>query len=298
MSKLDDAMLRRMRQIVFEESRPFSYLDFIDFEVNGNHYHMEHGTFRNKIMNLRRDGIVEVEYSSNITFYTLTGHRFGKNMMTDTHMGLSSVTNVIPVTARDNMNVFYKYLNTLDSDKRSVHDIHLLFHIPDIWTIFSNNFKYHGKINSQSKDIILEPEIIDNMKIQTILHCTDSVTVSVACSRLPITLDEHGITKLSCALTRVEERLSRKLDECGQNLDDGYERIPIPDCNRWQVTMWHFGKDSPCEYVDKGYTLTWGYGRDVLRTYTKNINGKLIKRDEKQEYPEKSLQDVLMALQI
>ena len=148
-------------------------------------------------------------------------------------------------------------------------------------------------MNSCSKDIILEPEIIDNLKIQTILHHTDSVTVSVACSRLPITLDELGITKLSCALTRVEERISRKLDECGQELDAGYEKIPIPDCNRWQVTMWHFGHDKPCEYKDKGYCLTWGHGREVLRTYTKNINGQMIQRDETQEYPNKSLQDFI-----
>ena len=126
MSKLDDTMLQRMRQVVFEESQPFSYLDFIDFEVNGNHYHMEHGTFRNKIMNLRRDGIVEVEYSSNITFYTLKGHRFGTNVVTDNHMGLPSVTNVIPVTARYNMGKFHEYLKTLNSDKRSIHDIHFM----------------------------------------------------------------------------------------------------------------------------------------------------------------------------
>jgi hypothetical protein len=286
--------MEKMKEIVLEEGRPFSYQDFLQFNVKGKWYYMKPGTYRNSICALRKEGIIETCYNSNIAFHTLKGHRFGNNLMTPNHMGISSVTNVIPVTARYNMGKFHEYLKTLNSDKRSIHDIHLLFQVPDIWTIFSNNPKYQQKINSQSKDIILEPEIIDNMKIQTILHCTDSVTVSVACSKLPIDLEERGITKLSCALTRVEERLQRKLDECGQNLDGGYERIPIPDCNRWQVTMWHFGHDRPCEYKDKGYCLTWGNGREVIRTYVKNINGISIKREEKQEYPEKSLQDALM----
>ena len=287
-----------MNQIVLEEGRPFSYQDFLQFEVNSKWYYMKPGTYRNKVCKLRKKGVIETYCNSNVAFHTLKGYRFGTNSVTDTHMGLSSVTNVIPVTARNKMNNFHEYLNTLDSDKRSVHDIHLLFHVPDIWKIFAQNPTYNTLMNTHSKDIILNSEIIDDLKIQAILHHTDKVTVSVACSRLPITLDEQGITKLSCALTRTEERLSRKLDECGQVLNGGYERIPIPDCNRWQVTMWHFGKDSPYEFVNKQYCLTWGLGRQVIRSYIKNISGKMIKRQEKQEYPEKSLQNVLMGLQI
>ncbi len=95
-------------------------------------------------------------------------------------------------------------------------------------------------------------------------------------------------------MTRIEERLARKLDEFGALLEGGYETIPIPDNRRWQVTLWHFGKDKFAnEYPAKGYALTWGHGREVLRTYIKTLNDKKIKRKERQEYPNKSLQDAL-----
>jgi hypothetical protein len=34
---------------------------------------MQHGTFRNKISRLVREGIAELEYKSNVAFYTLKG---------------------------------------------------------------------------------------------------------------------------------------------------------------------------------------------------------------------------------
>jgi len=49
MSKLDEAMHEHMAFIVFHEKRPFSYKDFLKFEVDGEIYGMKHGTFRNKI---------------------------------------------------------------------------------------------------------------------------------------------------------------------------------------------------------------------------------------------------------
>jgi hypothetical protein len=102
--------------------------------------------------------------------------------------------------------------------------------------------------------------------------------------------NEAGILTASCALTRVEERLSSKLDEFGNTLPGGYERIPIPDNRKWIVTMWHFGKDGKFEYKN-GFSLTWGYGREVLRSYPKMVNGKKVPRNEKQEYPNKNHED-------
>jgi hypothetical protein len=124
-----------------------------------------------------------------------------------------------------------------------------------------------------SKDIILYPEIIDGLKIQTIIHRTDTVTVSVACSNFTIPLNAEGLLRASVSLTRAEERLSAKLDECGKSLEGGYERIPIPDNRRWLITMWHFGNDTNFEYKN-GSCLTWGYGREVWRAYTKALEGK------------------------
>ena len=88
MSKLDEAMQEHMAFIVFHEKRPFSYKDFLKFEVDGKIYGMKHGTFRNKMTKLRKKGEVERLCCSPQAFYTLKGHKFGKPM-TSNHMGVS-----------------------------------------------------------------------------------------------------------------------------------------------------------------------------------------------------------------
>ena len=58
--------------------------------------------------------------------------------------------------------------------------------------------------------------------------------------------------------------------------------------------MWHFGKDGRFEYCKKGYSFTWGYGREVLRIYTKSLQGQQIERREIQEYPNKTFEDAIL----
>ena len=288
LTELDEAILARMKEIVYTEHRPFSYMDFDKFEFNGKTYHVAHGTFRNKISQLLKEGKVELYYNSKVSFYTIARVQFG-NEMTRNHMGISSV---IPVTGviKDEMEDLLNYLKTIPVDEGSVHDLHYKFVVPDIYQIMSTSTTYSKLINARSKDIILHPDIIDGLKIQCIVHRTDTVTVSVACSNFPIQLNPDGLLRASVALTRVEERLSAKLDKCGNQLEGGYERIPLPDNRRWTVTMWHFGKDGKFEYKN-GSSLTWGYGREVLRSYSKMINGKKTRRNEKQEYPNKNHED-------
>jgi hypothetical protein len=187
------------------------------------------------------------------------------------------------------MQNLFNYLQTVASEQASVHDIHFRFTALGIYEILSSSQKYGKLIKPVSYDIVLSSEIIDGFKITPIIHRTDTVTVSVGCSSSPIPISEAGITRLSCALTRAEERLSYKVDECGMKLPDGYEKIPIPDNLRWLVTMWHFGNDRNHEYKKDGYSLTWGYGREVLRVYSKSIQGQQKEREDFQEYPNKTL---------
>ena len=285
LTDLQKVMVRHMEYIVLVESRPFSYMDFEKFEVDGKVYSVAHGTCRNTFSFLVKIGIIEFEYNSKLSYYTLKGVHFG-NSVTRNHMGLPSVTNVTGTMGIE-MQELLKYLKTIPVEEASVHDLHYKFVVPDIYQIMSTSTTYSKLINARSKDIILPPDIIDGLKIQCIIHRTDTVTVSVACSNFPIQLNPDGLLRASVALTRVEERLSAKLDECGNQLEGGYERIPIPDNRRWTVTMWHFGKDGKFEYKN-GSALTWGYGREVLRSYSKTINGKKARRNEKQEYPNKS----------
>ena len=46
--------MKHISHIVPEDHRPFSYRDFLRFEVDGKEYRMQHGTFRNKISQLIR----------------------------------------------------------------------------------------------------------------------------------------------------------------------------------------------------------------------------------------------------
>ena len=106
MSSLDEAMLSHMRYLALTEGRSFSYLDFQAFEVNGRTYGMTHGTYRNKIWEFKRAGIVKTEYNSGTAFHTLKDVHFGKKrkmmtpMITPNHRGVSPVTKRMEATSQ------------------------------------------------------------------------------------------------------------------------------------------------------------------------------------------------------
>ncbi|MFZ0511176.1 MAG: hypothetical protein WAM14_06185 [Candidatus Nitrosopolaris sp.] len=45
MTKLDDAMKKHIAYLVLKEGRPFSFVDFLNFEVDGLKYHICGETF-------------------------------------------------------------------------------------------------------------------------------------------------------------------------------------------------------------------------------------------------------------
>ncbi len=125
------------------------------------------------------------------------------------------------------------------------------------------------------------------------MHHTNTVTVTVACSKNPISTkidDVNGVIRLAAALARTQERIQRTIDECGNSLPGGDESIPVPDCSTWMITMWHFGVDSP-SYREEKICMTWKDAQGVLlREYNKKEEGKV--RKEVQEYPNTSLAEV------
>jgi hypothetical protein len=301
-SQLDEAMLNHMRYLVFTEGRPFSYLDFQSFELNGKTYGMSHGTYRNKIVRFRRAGMAETEYNAGVAFHTLKGVHSGKRKkmimtpsMTPNHMGVSPVTGVIDRRDEITKTAIYKAIQELPPEQKSVHDIHLTYKVPDIYTILTTSPSSTYVPKPVSMDIHLPVLYTDNLKIQTIVHRTDTVHVIVGCSNIPVRLDTEGIACLSSGLTRAEERTSRIVDECGKTMPGGYEQIPIPHHMTWKVTMWHFGTDS-IEKAEEKYCVTWRVAQKVLgRCYTKNIKSKnkAVVRREIQETPDTSLGDAL-----
>jgi hypothetical protein len=262
---------------------------------------MEHGTFRNKISKLKKINQVELAYNSALAFYTLKGVKFAKPM-TPNHMGVVSSVTAVTGVINSTPPSIYNIIQKLPPNNNSLHDIHLKFQVPDIWTIVSSS---SSSLSSKytphpvSKDIALPLlNINNNLRIRTTIHKTDTVTVVVACSNEPIITDTAGIIRLSNALIRVEERLSRLVDECGKCVTGGYESIPIPEHDKWIVTMWHFGQDGSNEYTGQKFCSTWRDGESALiRNYSKRMNSNTSPsptiRKERLEYPNKTFADAI-----
>ena len=298
MSTLDEAMKEHMAYIVLLEHRPFSYRDFMRFEVDGKEYRMTPGTFRNKILKLRKLGEIELAYNAGTAFYTLKGHGFGKPI-TPNHTGVSSTKS----------DALVRLIQNLPMDKNAVHNIRLKFELKGSWPAFS---AYNPKlpINHTSKDILVPTWNIDDLLVRVTVHRTDTVSVSIACSLAPVAADINGVIRLSNALTRVEERLTELLkdipgNEGGSDNDSSsanitgvkdhtgnqHQKVQVPNHRSWIVTMWHFGADSLIEYTGDKFSVTWGTGQHALvRVYTKIMNDKKTRiRLEGQEYPNKTL---------
>jgi Ni,Fe-hydrogenase I large subunit len=143
-SQLDEAMLNHLSYLALIEGRPPSYRDFQSFEFNGKTYGMTHGTYRNKIWKFKKEGRVETEYNAGTAFHTLKDVHFGKRrkegmmtpMMTPNHMVVSPVTGVTNKEDDEiSKTAIYKAIQELPSEQKSVHDIHLTYTVPDIYTI-------------------------------------------------------------------------------------------------------------------------------------------------------------------
>jgi hypothetical protein len=304
-SQLDEAMLNHMRHVVLIECRPPCYRDFQSFEYNGKTYGMTHGTYRNKIWKFKNEGKLETEYNAGTAFHTLKDVHFGKRrkegmmtpMMTPNHMVVSPVTGVTNKEDDEiSKTAIYKAIQELPPEQKSVHDIHLTYTVPDIYTILTTSPPSSTYIPKPvSLDIHLPVlNTADSLRIQNIVHRTDTVHVIVGCSNTPVRFDAEGIARLSSGLTRAEERTSRIVDECGKSMPGGYEQLPIPHHMTWKVVMWHFGTDS-IEKAEEKFCVTWRVAQKVLaRHYTKSVKSKYaVVRREIQETPGTSLRNAL-----
>ena len=269
MSSLDDAMQERMAYIVFHENRPFSYSDFLDI--------MKHKTFRNKILELKKKEIVELDYNSGIAFYTLKGYRRGK-AGTRHHTGVT-ISHKDPV---------YQMIKNLPMDKQSIHDIRLKFEAPNIYETFSVNTPFDK--DDINKDIRLPYWNTNNAIMQVRIHKTNTVSVIVACAREPFPLDYNGIIRFFTTLATTEGLL------IGLTLKVNHDKFnhSIQHYGNWIITMWHFGRDALVTYKGKKYEITVENAQHMItRIYPKDF-GKCRKiRLERQEYPKKTVFDAI-----
>jgi hypothetical protein len=324
LSELDDAMLEHMAYIVLVEKRPFSFKDFLSFEVNGKEYKMEHGTFRNKISKLNKKGIVELDYNSHIAFYTLKEDKFGKSVITHDHTGgttsynssswrsnnksSSSITNH---NHKSGNGYLYDLIMSLPLEHNSIHDIRLIFKAKGIWSMLYNHYNINNNnyfnpelsLNIHNKDILFPTWKLNNdILIRVTVHKTDTVSIIVACTLRPIPIHYDGISKFTEILTRTEERITNMIKNKERTYNDSLNSentttatINIPHYNIWIVTMWHFGADSRLQCTGEKFSITFKDGKNVLlRVYTKQRERKDTRiRIERQEYPRKSIIDAI-----
>lgn len=283
MSDLDQAIDKHMANIVHCESRPFSYRDFMLFEVDGKEYRVTHGTYRNKISRLKKAGKVELSYNGGMAFYTLKGKKFGKPMTTN-HTGVCNSNN----------DSFSRLIYNLPTDRAALHNIRLKFQAQGIWSRLSSHYP-ELPVRAVSKDLCIPTWNIGDLLVRTIIHKSDTVSVTVACSLAPVAVNVNGLIDLSNALTRVEERLNVMLRDIGCCGSDPSQHPKIPDHRYWVVTMWHFGADSLVEYTGDKFAVTWEVGQNALvRAYTKVMKDKKTRiRLERQEYPNKTLPKIM-----
>ena len=261
MSRLLGAMKLKIKEIVLVEDRPFSYLDFAEFEIGGQLYKMGHGVFRNNISKLKKTGEIELAFGSKPAFYTIPGKKFSKAMTHD-HMGV--IHSIIPEHLVKDTPI-YRWLENKPFEKQALHDIRLTFKAAGIWNVFSNI--YADKVNSDNKDIQLPTSIYcDYIDVIVTIHHTDTVSVAISCSFRPIAIDAKDMFQLYEALTRTETYLANAMEKSGYNSGVVGARIPI--YRSWIVKMWHFGVDTLDAYDKEGFHVTFERAFQMSIGYT------------------------------
>jgi hypothetical protein len=223
--------------------------------------------------------------------------------MTDNHAGGAHITSSNPL---------YRLIRDLPLDRNSIHDIHLKFTCPRIYTVVSlaisnEALGYSYKVNPTSRDISILDWILEGLQFRITIHMTDIVSVVIGCSLAPVMLDVGGVIKLASALSAVKERLSQIVEgpfgarefgtiERTENSQAKYRRATaIPAYSQWMVTMWHFGADALIEYSGERFCVTWETAENTLvRAYSKVAKDRMTRiRLERQEYPRSTLVDVI-----
>jgi hypothetical protein len=193
LNRTDDALLKWLKYINEIEYRLASYKDFEEFEVDGKLYKLKNSTLRNRFSVLKEEGRIERYFNSRASFFVIKGVRFGKQL-TQHAMTEHSISQLCEI------------IQQLPETDEGIHDIHTSFQVQDIWTILAESKKL--KVNEHNKGILLPHFNIDGLKITANIHRTDTVTVTVACSKNPITTkidDANGVIRLAAALARTQE---------------------------------------------------------------------------------------------
>lgn len=267
-------MNRRIEEIIYTLHRPFCYEDFSKLIVSGQQVSIPYGTLRNKISERKAKGLVIDAYKiGKKKYYSLPAEIFDKpKRITDYRM-------VGPTC-----HPIFKELRNIRMGPPALHNIRLRFETPGIWS----QFHYAGyESKPYNHDIKIPSRHFDSLTISISIHRSDTVSIIIGCSEIPIAADIYGVIRLSNALCITREYISQIIDKYG-----GFN---IPPCYEWIITMWHFGVDSVSEYAGEKFECTWQLAEGILvRLYSKEFsNKKRHVRFDKQEYPKIKLAEII-----
>jgi len=294
MSKLYDAILKHGKNIVNNEYRPFSYRDFIKFEVDGQFYNPDYGTIRNIFSKLTKEGKIELSYRDILAFYSLPGKKFGKDkLMTVDTTGINNYNNKHEIYKTIRKHPIYNIIKDIVFGKNSLHNIHLSFKSNGLWKYLLNIDYYRQRINRKQAISFGYYEIEQYLSIKVFVQATDTVNLMVKCSHSPILLDFDGIMRLSDALTRIEERLAAVVNDPDNktfNAEFNQSNIKFSNKDEWVITLWHLHRDSLEEYSGEKFHCTWKIAQNLfLRAYSRKLKSTGKKKNfirlENQENP-------------
>jgi hypothetical protein len=301
MSKLEEAMLKHIENIVNIEFRPFSFKDLLHFEIEGQSYNPDYGTIRNKLSKFSKEGKMELCYIDTIAFYSLPGKKFGKDkLMTDNTTDIINYNNSKHELYKAiRKHPIYNAVKDIVFGKMSLHDIHLSFKSDGLWKYLSNIEYYRQRTNPKNAISFGYHPIERFLSIKVFVQDTDTVNVIVRCSNNPIICDFDGIMRLSEALTRIEERLSAVVNEPNNktfNAEYNPREIKIPNKDDWIITLWHLHRDSYEEYSGEKFQCCWKMAKNLfIRIYSKELKlNKNIVRLEIQENPDILFKNLLV----
>jgi len=301
MSKLEEAMLNHIQNIVNNEYRPFSFMDLLHFEHDGQSYNPKRGTIRNKLSKFSKEGKIEFCYIDTIAFYSLPGKKFGKDKLMT-----GNTTDII--NYNNSKHEFYKairkhplynMIKDIVFGKTMLHDIHLSFKADGLWNYLSNIDYYRKRTNSKKAISFGYYPIERYLSIRVFVQDTDTVNVIVGCSKNPIIGDFDGIIRLSDVLTRIEDRLSAIVNDPSNktfNAEYNPSHIKIPNKDDWIITLWHLHRDSYEEYSGEKFQCCWKMAKNLfIRIYSKELRlNRNIIRVELQENPDILFKNLLV----
>ena len=155
-----------MKQLFYNEERPVTFKDLLCFDYYGEKVSYKHGSLRNLISQLLKEGLIIDLFRSPQAFYSLPGINFGNNM-TPTCI---SVTPTLNTKQRG----FLKFLKIHKLEYPSIHDIRLTFEYEGLRTILINSHSDLIKTidEKSNKDITLRDITLDDitLKIQYIIQ--------------------------------------------------------------------------------------------------------------------------------